>query len=73
MNRRFPRVDAEFVVVADPSGWKRSENVVGAREFEAGGIEPPNERAVLYRNDAVSLSTAIGARQMDSFGWKSVV
>jgi hypothetical protein len=28
MNRSFPPVDSEFVVVADPSGWKLSENVV---------------------------------------------
>jgi hypothetical protein len=56
------------IVVAEPTGCELSKNVVGTREFEAGGIKPSNEGAVLHRNDAVSLSTAIGPCQSDSFG-----
>ena len=68
MDCGFPPANAEFIVVAELTGCELSKNVVGTREFEAGGIKPSNEGAVLHRNDAVSLSTAIGPCQSDSFG-----
>lgn len=35
MDRGFPPVDAKFVVVAYPSGWELSENIVGLLVLES--------------------------------------
>lgn len=48
MNRIFSLAYTKFVVIADPSAWNLSENVFGARQLKASGIEPFGQRAVLH-------------------------